>query len=418
MAVGEESGSVRSVENGDVAPTHSDRKTVLWTCCGAHAVQDGLSAAIYVLLPILAETFGLNYGTVGLLKSLKSLAQGLLEILSGIAAELVSERHLLVFGLAVAGAGYILLSTANGPKTILACLLIVGIGGAFQHALSSALVSRAFSNTWRRGALGLYNSSGDTGKLAYTACFSLAVGAGIAWRSIALAFGIAAIAAAIAVYLSLRSLSPANSGNQVTDSQTEPPDRKIGWGIMNRQGFAVLLLVVFLDSAVQAGALTFIAFVFLAKGVPLHIASFAAACILFGGMFGKAFCGFLAERIGVRPAFTLVQALTAVGIVAVIFLPYRAAFLLLPFLGAVLQGSTSITYGMVDDLIHRSRIPRGFALIYASSSFASVVAPVSVGLIGDASGITVAMLTMAGLSVLAIVPCWLFGFQTGPVPGK
>ena len=40
-------------------------------------------------------------------------------------------------------------------------------------------------------------------------------------------------------------------------------------------------------------------------------------------------CGFLAERLGVRPAFALVQILTALGLVAVIMAPAWLAFLLL-----------------------------------------------------------------------------------------
>lgn len=41
------------------------RKTLI-TCCGAHLIQDGLGALQYVLLPILAQLFGLNYAQVGL----------------------------------------------------------------------------------------------------------------------------------------------------------------------------------------------------------------------------------------------------------------------------------------------------------------------------------------------------------------
>lgn len=34
----------------------ANRKTVLAVCCGAHGVQDGLGAALCVLMPILAQT--------------------------------------------------------------------------------------------------------------------------------------------------------------------------------------------------------------------------------------------------------------------------------------------------------------------------------------------------------------------------
>ncbi|MCB9929700.1 MAG: MFS transporter [Alphaproteobacteria bacterium] len=384
------------------------RRLILSMCCLAHAVQDGLSAAIYVLLPVLAQSLGLNLGEVGLFKGLKSLAQGLLEIVSGVAAERFGDRILLVFGLAVSALGYLLFWFAGSAAVVLACLVLVGIGTAFQHAPSSALVSRAYPDAGRRGALGLYNSSGDAGKLLFTTSFSLAIGAGLAWSVPTVGFGaVAAIAAGVLVLLLWPRGSASALFRRTAQKAKAAPENGAakGWGILDRQGFSALLAVVFLDSMVQASALTFTAFLMLAKGQPLYIATFAATAILIGGMAGKAFCGFLADRIGPRTAFALVQALTGLAIVAAVLVPGGFAYLLLPLLGVVLQGSTSITYSMVNDFVHPSRVSRGFALIYASSSFSSVAGPLGFGLIGDRFGIETAMLAMAGVAVLAIPPC-------------
>ena len=114
------------------------RKLILWMSCLAHAVQDGLTAAVYVLLPVLAQALGLNLTEVGLFKGLKSLTQGLLEIASGVASERYGDRALLVFGLALSGSGYLLFSLADSGIAVLACLVVVGVGTAFQHAPSSA----------------------------------------------------------------------------------------------------------------------------------------------------------------------------------------------------------------------------------------------------------------------------------------
>ena len=61
---------------------------------------------------------------------------------------------------------------------IIVSLVLSGIGAAFQHALSSSLVSSSYAEGGRRAALGLYNSSGDAGKLIFTGLLSLALGAG------------------------------------------------------------------------------------------------------------------------------------------------------------------------------------------------------------------------------------------------
>ena len=384
------------------------RSTILWISCLAHAVQDGLTAAVYVLLPVLAQSLGLNLGEVGLLKGLKGLVQGLLEMASGIVSERFGDAPLLAFGLLVSGAGYLLFSQADGITGILVCLILVGVGTAFQHAPSSALVSRAFVSGGRRGALGLYNSSGDAGKLAYATCFSLAIGAGFAWPSATTAFGFSGVAAAVVILLAVPHLFRRMPPEQVADAsrkKTETGEAAEGWGILDRRGFITLFLVVFLDSLVQAGTLTFAAFLMLAKGVPLATATFAATAILIGGMFGKAICGFLADKIGPRLAFALIQVLTTTGIAAVVFVPGYHAYILLPFLGVVLQGSTSITYSMVNDLVHESRASRGFALIYGGASFSSVAGPLGCGVLGDVFGIETAMLVMAVTAVTTIPPC-------------
>ena len=76
-----------------------NRKLILTVCCGAHAVQDGLGAALYILMPILAQAFGLSYAQVGMIRAANNCASTLFEVPSGVLAERFGERRLLVFGL-------------------------------------------------------------------------------------------------------------------------------------------------------------------------------------------------------------------------------------------------------------------------------------------------------------------------------
>ncbi len=124
---------------------HPAKKTTLIAGCTAHAIQDGLSASIYVLLPILAQTFGLNYSQIGMFKGIKSLSQAVLEIFSGHATERYGGRRILLFGLTALGAGYLFLSIASGAGVVLLCFALIGVGSAFHHAPSSALFSTAFT---------------------------------------------------------------------------------------------------------------------------------------------------------------------------------------------------------------------------------------------------------------------------------
>ena len=120
------------------------------------------------------------------------------------------------------------------------------------------------------------------------------------------------------------------------------------------------------------------------------------------GIFGKIPRGLLAERVGVIRSLIVVEYLTAVGVVAALLSPTLLAFLLLPVLGVVLQGSSSITYGTVGDLIQGDRQSRGFAAVYSIASGAAIVAPIGLGLIGDRYGLTATMLTMVCVVLLPL----------------
>ena len=375
------------------------RRPTLAACCGVHAVQDGLSAALYVILPTLAEVFGLSYAQVGVIRAVKNCAMAIFELPSGVLSERLGERSLLVFGLFCAGCGYLLLALSPGIVFIGASLFLAGFGAAFQHALSSSIISNTFRGAGSRTALGTYNSAGDIGKLAFTGFYSLAIGVGIAWQGVVTGFGLTAVLGAVATLVLLRRLKVGE--RPVSATNTDETGASIGWGIRDRTGFSALVVIVFLDIAVQSGFLTFLAFLMLEKEVPAGLAAFAVVLTLGGGIFGKFGCGYLAERIGVRRSLVVVECLTAVGIIGILVSPTLLAYLLLPVLGVVLQGSSSITYATVSELVRADRHSRGFAAIYTIASAASIAGPIVFGVIGDEFGLAPAMVSMA---VVVLMP--------------
>ena len=169
----------------------------------------------------------------------------------------------------------------------------------------------------------------------------------------------------------------------------------------------MLLLVTSIDTAVQTVAIIFIPFIMLAKEVPVTIATGAAVILLAGGVFGKAGCGFLSDKIGAFRAFLLVQVLTAIGLIGIAIAPaWFALFLLLP-LGCVLQGSSSITYGHASGMIDADKMARGYSLLYAPGTFASIIAPIVFGWHADGHGITNATFLMALFVLFSIPPMLL-----------
>ena len=386
------------------------KKLTLTACCATHGVQDGLTATIYVLLPVLAQTFGLSYAQIGMIRAAHGGTMWVLELVSGVLSERFGERNLLAFGLLCAGAGYLSVSAAEGYHGVLIGLAVAGCGAAFQHALCSSLVSREFGGPGRRSALGAYNASGDGGKLAFTGLATLLAGAGVAWQQTASGYGAFAVAAGAGLLLVLRA---ARAGDRAPPSGREGGLRGTDWGIRRPFEFVALSVIVFLDIAVQDGFLVLVAFLMLHKGLPAGMAGLAVVLLLAGGMVGKFGCSLLAARIGVVRALALVEALSALGILAVLAAPAELALCLLPVVGVVLQGSSTITYGTVGDLVDEGRHSRGFALVYTIVSGASIVGPISFGLVSDGAGIGAAMAAMA---VVVALPAPLGLLLRGALP--
>ena len=94
---------------------------------------------------------------------------------------------------------------------------------------------------------------------------------------------------------------------------------------------------------------------------------------------------------------------TAAAILAVVALPLAPALALLPAVGVLLNGTSSVLYGSVPELAPAGRIERAFALFYTGTLGSSALAPVLYGRLGDAVGPAWAT-GAAALTALAVVP--------------
>lgn len=239
-------------------PAGNSGRASLWSACGAHIAQDGLVALQFVLLPVLAQTLGLNYSQVGFLRAISSTALSVLEIPASLLAERFRERRLLAMGLVCAAIGYFVIASASTFMAIALGFLIAGVGAGFQHSLASSLLARQFHDQQRRRALGAYNSSGDAGKLAFTAVFSLGVGWGMAWQAVVTLLAALTLLIGVAIWIALKPVEAAETGRH---DRADGAARIGGWGIKHSIRFAVLNGIVLFDSMVQAIFLTFLAFV-------------------------------------------------------------------------------------------------------------------------------------------------------------
>jgi MFS family permease len=99
----------------------------------------------------------------------------------------------------------------------------------------------------------------------------------------------------------------------------------------------------------------------------------------------------------------LTEGLTAAGLLALLPLPLEPAFALLPVIGVGLNGTSSVLYGTIPELVAREARTRAFGIFYSGTAGASAVAPPILGLFSDRFGVPA---TLAGIAVgvVATVP--------------
>jgi len=83
--------------------------------------------------------------------------------------------------------------------------------------------------------------------------------------------------------------------------------------------------------------------------------------------------------------------------------PLSVALAVLPVLGVALNGTSSVLYGTVADLVHPERRARAYGLYYTLSVGASALSPSIFGLVSDAVGPAVALVAV-GMVVLITIP--------------
>ena len=377
-------------------------RAVLGTACGTHFVHDGFADILYVLFPVWAREFGLSFAQVGLLRTAYSGAMAAFQIPAGLLAERWGEARLLAAGTAATALGFIAAGFAGGYLALLGCLLAAGLGSGVQHPLSSTLVSNAYDDRGRRTALGTYNFSGDLGKVAVPAAVAFAV-PWLGWRGAVETFAAIGLAAAVLVLLALTNLKIGHTPVPVDTS-----DRPSGsdWGIRDLRGFQALSLIQVIDSSTRTGLLTFLPFLLIAKGSSVRAVGFALMLVFAGGAAGKFACGVLAERLGVIRTVIITETATGVGILLLLALPLGPALVLLPLLGIALNGTSSVLYGTVADLVDSDRRARSYAVFYTLGIGASALSPSIYGVVSDWGGVPLAI-TIVGSVVFVTLPLTL-----------
>ena len=393
------SAVVEPDRSSDEAAAKRGERRALGVACGAHMLHDGYTDLVWVALPIWQAEFGLSYAVVGLLRTIYSGTLASLQIPASLVAARIGARAVLAAGTALAGLCYCLAGISSGFPLLVAALLLGGVGAATQHPIGSALVTRTFSGVRSLKAFGTYNFAGDVGKVLLPAAATSLLLI-LPWRPAYALLGFAGIVAAIAIAILTPRVAPEQQSTPAEHAFSEHGEADTA---RRRFGFRVLVLFGIADSVVRGAFFVCLPFLLIGKGAAVTTAGFALTLLFIGGAAGKLACGWIGNWLSNVATIAICQTLTAAGIIAVLLLPLELTLVVLPFVGVVLNGVTTVIYGSVPSYAAPERRTHALSVFYTITIGAAAISPPAGGFIGDHIGIPGTVVIVSALT-LATIP--------------
>jgi MFS family permease len=312
-----------------------------------HATFHTYELAIPLFVAVWLDSFGTTPAVLGVVVGLGYAAIGLGALPTGILADRVSARSLVIVCLVGMGASVALLSLAPSLPILAIALLGWGVSASLYHPAGLTLISRA---TRERGtAFALHGAAGNVGVATGPLLAAVLLGL-FDWRFVA---AVLVVPAVVAAGLALRLEFDERAGARVRE------DEPVGDGGEGRSlrgflgqskllftgGFALVFTVGVLYGTYYRGAITFLPDILAdlalfepvaAYGTTVEPSQYVYAGLLLLGGVGQYAGGRLVDAVPVE--WALVAGYASLVVIAVAFIPLTAAGLVPLLVGAAVLG--------------------------------------------------------------------------------
>ena len=135
---------------------------ILLALSTSHLINDTIQSLVPSVYPILKDSFGLDFGQIGLITLAFQLTASFLQPVVGFLTDKKASPYSLAVGMAFSLCGLILLSRAPNFATIIVSAALIGIGSAVFHPEASR-IARAASGGRHGFAQSLFQVGGYSG---------------------------------------------------------------------------------------------------------------------------------------------------------------------------------------------------------------------------------------------------------------
>jgi MFS family permease len=359
----------------------------------------------FALRPIQKE-FGLADATMGVVGSVALVASAIGGSLFGRLADRIGRVRaltisILVYSVATAG-----LATSSGLWQLIAWRVLVGLGMGGEWSCGSVLVAETWPAKHRGKAIGIMQSGWAIGALLAAGLSALMLQRA-GWRAL---FVVGVLPAIAAFFIRRTVEEPAIWRERVTP-------RRSPWPIIFGEFLPRTILASLLASSVLVafwGVITwlpsFLATPVAKGGAGLTLTKSAAWIMVLqiGAFFGYVTFGWIADRIGRRPAFFIFMiAASAVVPLFAFYARTPATFLSIGFLvGYFAHGYFSLFGAMLAELYPTEVRGTAQGFCYNVGRLASAIAPIAIGASAAKHGLGTAIAADSLFFLVGAVLIW------------
>jgi MFS family permease len=368
----------------------------------AHFVSHYYIIILAPLLPFVRADYGVSYTEIGLAFAAFNVVSAALQTPAGFLVDRLGARNLLIGGLIVGAAAFIMVGLIHSFWMLVAMFALAGVGNTVYHPADYALLSHYVPSRRIGQAFSIHTCAGMLGSAVAPASLLIMTNMW-GWRGAFIGAGIGGLAVA-ATMLAMRDNEPAAA----EASSRKPGDTSpVGWRLLLSPAVLFNLFFFFLIAAMSGGMFNYSVVALGALyGTPVTIANSALTSLLLLSAIGVLIGGLVVNRTA---RHGLVASLGLVGMAATAALVGSADFGTVALIA--IMTAFGFFYGVImpsRDMIVRDVTPPGsfgkvFGFVTTGFNIGGIVSPMIFGALMDAGHPRLVFLCVAAFSLIAVL---------------
>ncbi len=371
---------------------------LVWSVILLHMLNHVISGAMPILYPDIMDEFGISYGQLGLIRSASTFAAGFPQMLVGLMRRWFSGRVLVGAGNLINSVMNIAAALSRGFWSFLGFTIVAGMGSSTQHPVGASLITAATDPNERGKMLGL-NQSFPSMAFSFVPLITAYLITRVGWRSTLGILSVPALLLALYMLVFVR-------GSSSIEGKTRDALNlgKLREQLRNKNVLSISLLRSVM--AFRMGVRTFLPLYFIdVLGLTPEKSSLLYSVLLFGGVFGPVFWGWLSDRVNRKPLVIGIMVASSIGYLLLNWVTSFWGLVVLLFLiGFFVQ--TVVVQNVLSDSVPREQLDQIFGLYFTIgftlASFSSVI----FGYVVEWFGFYIGFTYIAAVSVVSLVPAF------------